>query len=66
MSSTARTEPVGRLTGAIAARILSVISWIVSRGIYGILLLLYRVDRRLLVGSLIALPLLVALLVWVL
>ena len=64
MSSTPGIDAVRRPFGAVAARILSIVAWIGAHSIYGVLLLLYRVDRRLLIGGLIALPLLVIALVW--
>lgn len=43
---------VARLSGAFAARVLSIVAWVGAHLIYGILLALYRVDRRLLVAIL--------------
>lgn len=43
-----------RVSGVLAARVMSGIAWVGAHLIYGILLLLYRVDRRLLIGGIAA------------
>lgn len=48
---------MARVSGAVAARLMSIVAWVGAHAIYGILLLLYRVDRRLLVSILIGLGL---------
>lgn len=48
---------MARVSGAVAARLLSIVAWAGAHTIYGILLLLYRVDRKLLISILVGLGL---------
>jgi hypothetical protein len=51
--------------GAVAARLMGMVAWAGAHTIYGILLALYRVDRRVLKLSIAAFLALVVALIWV-
>jgi hypothetical protein len=56
---------VTNIMGAVAARLMGMVAWAGAHTIYGILLALYRVDRRVLKLSIAAFLALIVALAWI-